>query len=93
MLRITEIVEKKNSILLCKFNTGEVKSLNVLPIIENHKNIKGVEKLLDNSIFKTAQIGQFGEIYWPKLITSSHNNEEVVWNYDISPEYAYYNSF
>ena len=33
---------------------------------------------------KTAQIGQFGEIYWKDVVTSSSNEK---WNYDISPEF------
>ena len=32
-----------------------------------------------------------GEILWEEIITIEDNNQPVKWNYDISPEFAYYN--
>ena len=43
MLRITEIIEKSPYYLICRFNNGIVKKLDVLPIIENHKHLNGVK--------------------------------------------------
>jgi hypothetical protein len=46
MIRVTEIIEKSPYYLLCKFNNGSVKKLDVLPIIKNHTHLKGIESLL-----------------------------------------------
>ena len=36
MIRVTEIIEKNPYYLLCRFNNGIVKKLDILPIIKNH---------------------------------------------------------
>lgn len=92
MLRITEIVEKSPYYLVCRFNNGMVKKLDVLPIIENHKHISGVQNLLDEAKFVHVRIGEFGEIVWDKIVKTTQNDIEIYWDYDISPEYAYQNS-
>ena len=92
MLRIINIKIKSNYTILCEFNHHEIRSLDVLPIIQNHQNLKGVEKLLNESVFNGAKIGQFGEILWEHIVVTVQNGEEVVWDYDISPEFAYQNS-
>ena len=30
-----------------------------------------------------------GELIWDNIITTIYNNEQTVWNYDISPEIAW----
>ena len=92
MLRVTEIIEKSPYYLLCKFNNGAVKRLDVLPIIENHKHLNGVESLLNEAVFNQVRIGEFGEIMWEKVVKISHNGEVVCWDYDISPEFAFENA-
>lgn len=92
MLRVTKIVEKSCYILVCKFNNGIVKQLDILPIIENHRHLNGVQNLLDESVFFSVRIGEFGEIVWDKLVKTNTDGVEVDWDYDISPEYAYQNS-
>ena len=88
-MRVTEIIEKSSYSLVCKFNNGVVKKLDILPIIENHKQLEGVQNLLNESVFNTVRIGEFGEIVWDKIVRNSHNAEEIYWDYDISPEFAY----
>jgi hypothetical protein len=44
------------------FNNGIVKKLDVLPIIENHKHLNGIQNLLDETLFFEVRIGEFGEI-------------------------------
>jgi len=78
--------------LICKFNNGNIKKLNILPIIEQHKHLKGVERLLDEIIFNKVRIGEFGEIVWDKIVVTIQDKKEVIWDYDISPEFAYQNS-
>jgi hypothetical protein len=88
MLKIEKIISIEPYEIVSKFNNGETKKLNILPIIQNHIEFDGVEKLLDEKIFKTAKLGVFTEIYWKKIVKTSKNE---IWNYDISPEYFYEN--
>ncbi len=89
MIRVTEIISAKNFRIVCKFNTGETKSLDIKPLIENHKHLNGIEKLYDENYFETAQVGAVGEIYWKDTITTEYKATHSIWNYDISPEFAY----
>ena len=92
MIRVTQISVLPNYNLECRFSSGEIKKLDVLPLIERHRHLIGVESLLNENIFKDAQIGQFGEIVWKKIVTTTNNDEVMCWDYDISPEFAYQNS-
>ena len=88
MLKIKKIIEITDFVIICEFNNGLKKKLNVSPLIENHKHLNGIEKLQNNMIFKQVAIGDMGEIYWKNIITSKSNE---LWNYDISPEFIFYN--
>ncbi len=92
MIRITNITVIPPYQLNCKFNSGVIKKLNVLPIIENQKHLTGVESLLNEEIFENVKIGEFGEIYWENIVTTEYDGQILCWNYDISPEFAYQNS-
>lgn len=89
MIRVTEIINKTPFTLVCKFNNGMIRKLDILPIIENHKKLDGVQNLLNESVFNTVRVGEFGEIVWDKIVKNSHNGEVTLWDYDISPEYAF----
>lgn len=92
MLRVTQIIEKSPYYLICKFNNGVVKKLDILPVIENHKHLDGVQSLLEEAVFYNVRIGEFGEIVWDKMVKTIQDGVEVYWDYDISPEYAYQNA-
>ena len=92
MLRVLEIVESSPYYLYCKFNNGVIKKLDVKPIIENHMHLNGVEDLLNETVFKTVKIGEFGEIVWVDIVKTVQDGKEIKWDYDISPEFAYQNS-
>ncbi len=87
MIRVEKIVNINGFELSCEFNNGLQKKINLFPIIENQKHLKGIEKLKEESYFKSVKIGIFGEIYWENTI---YNNNEY-WNYDLSPEFIFYN--
>ncbi len=87
MIKIEKILDINDYQLSCLFNNGLVKKLNILPIIEEQNNLKGIEKLKDKEYFKTIKIGMFGELFWKKTIQSG----KEFWDYDISPEFAFYN--
>lgn len=92
MLRVVEILDTNDFCVRCKFNNDEIRRLDVLPIIENHKHLNGVEKLLEANIFATAQVGQCGEIVWPNIVYVHDTDGDRLWDYDISPEYAFHHS-
>jgi Protein of unknown function (DUF2442) len=92
MIRITELKVTGPFTLLCKFNNGAIKKLDVLPVIQQHIHLNGVSTLLNEGSFKKVRIGGFGEIVWDKIVKTTQDGEEVYWDYDISPEFAYENS-
>jgi hypothetical protein len=92
MIRIIQITVIPHYNLICKFNSGAIKKLDILPIIEQHKHLTGVESLLNEEIFKNVKIGQFGEILWEKIVRTEYNGQLMCWDYDISPEFAYQNA-
>jgi hypothetical protein len=51
--------------------------------------LNGIEKLYDKKTFEKAQIGIVGQILWKDIITTHYQTLTQVWDYDISPEYAY----
>lgn len=92
MIRVTAIDIQDPYFLLCRFNTGVTKKLDIFPLIKNHENLTGIEKLLDRKTFSKVRIGEAGEIVWEKIITTVYCGEEQVWDYDISPEFAFENA-
>lgn len=89
MIKVTEIISAKDFQIVCKFNTQEIKTIAIKPLLENQKYLNGIEKLNNSKIFEKAQIGIVGEIFWKDIITTHHQALTQVWNCDISPEYAY----
>jgi hypothetical protein len=88
LLKVQKIIEIKPYFIVCEFNNGVKKKLEILPLIENHAHLSGIEQLENLEIFSKASIGAMGEIFWAKIIKSKSNE---VWDYDISPEYIFYN--
>lgn len=88
MLKINKIINIEPFQITGMFNDGQIKKLDIFPIIQNHIHLKGVENLLNESVFKKAQLGVFGEIFWSKIVESKDNN---LLDYDISPDFFYHN--
>jgi len=74
------------------FNNGISKKLDIYSIIENHKALIGIEKLLEKQVFNKVRIGEMGELVWDSIIQSEFNGETSLLDYDISPEFAYFNA-
>ncbi len=91
MIKIVEIIDTSNFEITCKFNTGVIKKINVLPLLKNHAHLVGIDKLYNEKVFATATIGKNGEILWKNIIQIQYKNETNIWDYDISPEFVYYN--
>jgi hypothetical protein len=86
MTRVTKIISIDNFSITCLLNNGAIKSIDMEPLLQNHKHLKGIEKLYNQNIFNQAKIGMLGEIFWEKIITTEHNGEINIWDYDVSPE-------
>jgi hypothetical protein len=87
MLRINKIINIEPFKITGMINDGQIKKLDIFPIIQKHIHFKGVESLLNESIFNKAQLGDFGEIFWSNIVESK---DKYLMNYDISPEYFYH---
>ena len=61
MIRIDKIIEIAPYYVDCLFNTGELKRIEVLPMILNHQHLNGIDQLKDHSIFEKALIGEMGD--------------------------------
>ena len=92
MLKVSSIEKAEPYFLICRFNNEVIKKLDILPLIENHKNLEGIDQLLKTNIFNQVSIGEMGEIVWPNIIRTIHNGVVTIWDYDISPEFAFENA-
>ncbi len=90
MLKLSKIEFSENNEILCFFENGELRLFNVRDSIQD-RYIDIITS--DNKIFKSAQIGKFGEIYWADMgeIRDLKGNV-ILCEYDISPEFVYENS-
>jgi Protein of unknown function (DUF2442) len=86
MIKVTKILNIDNFNITCLFNNGVVKIIDVEPLLLNHSHLKGIEKLFNQEIFNQAKVGLLGEILWEKIISTEHNGQAEIWDYDVSPE-------
>ncbi len=70
MLKITETLKFEHYTVICRFNNGEIKALNLHSVLINQIHIKGVERLLNEELLHQAQIGAMGELVWPSVVQS-----------------------
>ena len=89
MLKIIQINVEKNLHVRCHFNNGEIKVIDILPILNNHSKLKGIQKLYQQEFFEKVEIGEFGELVWRNCIELDHDGQSQLWDYDISPEFVY----
>ncbi len=91
MHKITNISILATYKICCVFNTGEKKVLDLSSVLDDSNKYK--RKLLNNEVFQQAKIGSFGEIYWDNIgEIKDYDGTIISCVYDISPEFAYYNS-
>ena len=88
MIKVKKIVEVTPYSIVCELDSGIVKKVEILPLIEKHSKFNGIEQLKDKATFESVAIGEMGEIFWKNIITNSNNE---LWNYDISPEFIFHN--
>ena len=90
MRRIVEISFKGKNQIICRFENDETRILKLATTIKDEQ----MGKILSNEeLFKTAKLGEFGEIYWANMGEITELDGQVkACDYDISPEFAYYNA-
>ncbi len=90
MVKLSKIEFSENNEILCFFENGEQRLFNVQNSIKD-RYIGAI--ISDDKILKSAQIGQFGEIYWSNMGEIKDLEGNVIrCEYDISPEFVYENS-
>jgi hypothetical protein len=87
MIKVTQILNIDNYNITCLFNNGVIKIIDTEPILQNHSHLKGIEKLYNMETFKKAKVGILGEVLWEQIITTEHNGQVEIWDYDLSPEF------
>lgn len=93
MIHVTNILETQPYFLIVAFDNGEVRKLEMQPILESQQHYPGVEKLFDTNIFLHPHIGNFGQIYWDNILQMRDlQGEFIPCEYDLSPEFVYENS-
>ena len=91
MKKIIDITFKEPYKILCYFNTGEKRMLNLKKILDPQQ--KYAKKVFDDNVFYRAKVGDFGEIYWDNLAEIKDlDGKYISCVYDISPELIYSNS-
>lgn len=91
MKKIVKISILKPFIIICTFDNGEIRSLNLEAIL--NKNHKFEKKVLKEKIFNTVKIGMNGELYWENVAEIKTLEGEIIsCEYDICPDFVYINS-
>ncbi|MEZ4911796.1 MAG: DUF2442 domain-containing protein [Saprospiraceae bacterium] len=91
MRKIVEIKVSHPYILICKFDNGETRMLNLEDVMD--KNGPLSKKVFEGEKFKEARIGDSGEIFWlgiAEMKTKEGGN--IPCEYDICPDFAYMKS-
>jgi hypothetical protein len=91
MIKTTKIIEIKPYKILCSFNNGELRQLDLESVLSTED--KYVQKILTPDVFSKVKIGEFGQIYWENIAEIKDlNGKSIPCEYDLSPEFVYYNS-
>lgn len=91
MIKAQEIVSIESFSIVCKFNNGEVKRLDVDKVLPSDDVF--AQKILDQSIFSSVRIGNLGQLYWENVAVMEDEMGNIIpCEYDLSPEFVYHNS-
>lgn len=93
MIKAVEIINVNPYNVVCKFNNGEVRQINLEKIILESNSFVNKQKLLDPPFFKQAAIGNLGQLYWANAASfKDENGKNINCEFDLSPEFIYHNS-
>lgn len=90
MIKIIKIDKIDNNQIQCTFNNGERRLIDISKTLDDKYS-----RILVNNYEKinNVKVGDLGEIYWENLAEIKNPDGSIEsCNYDISPEFVYYNS-
>ena len=91
MNKIVKISVQEPYKLLCFFNNGDQRILDLEEVLDSKK--KFASKIFDTTIFNKVKVGSFGEAYWDDVAEMKDLNGNIIpCKYDICPDFAYLNS-
>ena len=89
MRNIIKISFPKKNQILCQFDNGENKILDLTTLLKDQYG----KRVLREDLYDKAKVGSMGEIVWEKLAEIKNlDGEPEPCDYDISPEFAYHHS-
>lgn len=91
MIKTLEILSVNLFSIICKFNTGEIKVLEMDKVLSTTD--KYSKQILDPTKIKLVKIGEFGQLYWENMAEMRDIDGKMIpCEYDLSPEFVYANS-
>lgn len=91
MKRVVEISVSKPFKLLCLFNNGENRVLDLEKVLD--RNQKFTKAIFNDNVFTNVKIDSFGGIFWEGIAEIKDlDGTTKPCEYDISPEFVYHNS-
>jgi len=88
-----EIVKIEGFSLLCKFNNGELRELDVKKVLAHKEDDEYVNRILTPTVFPSVKIGEIGQLLWENVARmQDYDGKWIPCEYDMSPEFVYHNS-
>ena len=93
MIAAKEIIEVSLFSVVCKFNNGEIRKLDVEKNFADKIEDAYVHNILTKAVFGSVKIGEIGQLYWENAAQMRDlDGKLVLCEYDMSPEFVYHNS-
>ena len=73
---IKNIIQVRDYVVICEFNTGETRTVNLKEIIEKYRRINDglISKLSDPNYFKTVKLDSYGTLTWDNGVDFDPDN-------------------
>ncbi len=73
---IQKVIEIEEYTVTCLFNTGEVRAVNLAPVVEKYRAINDglVSQLADESYFRTVQLDSYRTLCWANGVDFGPDN-------------------
>ena len=64
MVKPIKIIDVKPYEIVCEFNNGEVKKINMEQVFKSSNPNINTQKLLTPDFFVSVELGELGQLYW-----------------------------
>ena len=73
---IQKIIDVEDFTVTCLFNTGDVRTVNLTPVLDKYRAINDglVSQLADENYFKTVQLDSYGTLFWDNGVDFDPDN-------------------